>query len=224
MHTFTLPSGPEVGIVEMTGVEEDLLTNQRLIKTGEAVNEVLANCIKRVADNDAPGMKDILDMLSGDRLFALVRLRQVSLGDEVELELACPNMACGARTYVTINLEDLEVTPYPEEREFDFTLPGSGKAVRFGYLDGHKEKRLAALKQPSLTAAMMIRILSIDGQPPSKKHLNEMSMRDRSALREEMTRVDGGIDTAVDVSCDSCGARIRTRLEAEPAFLFPSAV
>ncbi len=33
MHTFTLPSGPEAGIVEMTGVEEDLLTNQRLIKT-----------------------------------------------------------------------------------------------------------------------------------------------------------------------------------------------
>ena len=47
MHTFTLPSGPEVGIVEMTGVEEDLLTNQRLIKTGEAVNQVLANCIKK---------------------------------------------------------------------------------------------------------------------------------------------------------------------------------
>jgi len=224
MHTFTLPSGPEVGIVEMTGVEEDLLTSQRLIKTGEAVNQVLANCIKRIGDNDAPGMKDILDMLSGDRLFALVRLRQVSLGDEVDLELACPNMACGARSYLTVSLDGLEVTPYPEEREFDFTLPGSGKVVRFGYLDGHKEKRLAALKQPSLTAAMMIRILSIDGQPPSKKHLNEMSMRDRSALREEMTRVDGGIDTAVDVSCDSCGARIRTRLEAEPAFLFPSAV
>jgi len=169
-------------------------------------------------------VKDVLALLSGDRLCSLVRLREISLGDEVELELACPNMACGARNYQTVNLDDLEVTPYPEEREFDFTLPGSGKAVRFGCLDGHKEKRLAALKQPSLTAAMMIRIVTIDGQPPSKKHLNEMSMRDRSALREEMTRVDGGIDTAVDVSCDSCGARIRTRLEAEPAFLFPSAV
>ena len=222
MHTFTLPSGTEIDLVEMTGVEEDLLTNQRLIKTGEAVNQVLANCIKRVGDSDTPGMKDVLDMLSGDRLFVLVRLRQVSLGDEVELELACHNMACGERNYVTINLADLEVTPYGEEREFEFKLPGSGKVVRFGYLDGHKEKRLAAMKQPSLTTAMMIRILSIDGQSPSKKHLNEMSMRDRSALREEMTRVDGGIDTAVDVSCDSCGVRIRTRLEAEPAFLFPS--
>jgi len=74
MHTFTLPSATEIDLVEMTGVEEDLLTNQRLIKTGEAINQVLANCIKRIGENDSPGMKDILDMLSGDRLFALERL------------------------------------------------------------------------------------------------------------------------------------------------------
>ena len=208
----------------MTGVEEDLLTNQRLIKSGDAINQVLLNCVKQLGDNESPGMKEVVDMLSGDRLFALVRLRQVSLGDEVNLELACPNMACGARTYVTVNLNDLDVTPYGEDREFEFRLPGCGKVVKFGYLDGHKEKRLAAMKQPSLSTAMMIRLVSIDNQPPSKKLLNDMSVRDRSALREEMARVDGGINTQVDVSCDSCGARLRTRLEAEPAFLFPSVV
>lgn len=37
MYTFTLPPGPEVGIVQMTGVENDLLANQRLIKTGETI-------------------------------------------------------------------------------------------------------------------------------------------------------------------------------------------
>ena len=51
-----------------------------------------------------------------------------------------------------------------------FTLPGSGKVVRFGYLDGHKEKRLPALKRPSLAAAMMIRIGSIDGAPRHPPH------------------------------------------------------
>jgi len=222
MHTFTLPSGVEIDLVEMTGVEEDLLTNRRLMKNGEGINRVLLNCTKRLGENDEPKMKDILDLLSGDRLFALVRLRQISLGDEVDLELTRPNPGCDELTYVTINLNDLEVTPYGEEREFEFTLPGSGKVVTFGYLDGHKEKRLAAVKQPTLTAAMMIRIVKIDDQPPSKKLLNEMTMGDRSALRKEMLRVDGGIDTQVDVPCDVCGTRIRTRLEGEPVFLFPS--
>jgi len=222
MHTFTLPSAIEIDLVEMTGVEEDLLTNRRLMKNGEGINRVLLNCTKRLGENEEPKMKDILDLLSGDRLFALVRLRQISLGDEVDLELTCPNPACGEVSCMSLDLNGLEVTPYGEEREFEFALPGSGKVVKFGYLDGHKEKRLAALKEPTLTAAMMIRIVEIDGQPPSKKLLNEMTMGDRSALRKEMLRVDGGIDTQVDVPCDACGARIRTRLEAEPGFLFPS--
>ena len=222
MHTFTLPSGIEIDLVEMTGVEEDLLTNRRLMKRGEGINQVLLNCTKRLGENEEPRMKDVLDLLSGDRLFALVRLRGISLGGEADLELTCPNPGCGEATYVTVDLSTLGVTPYGEAREFEFALPGSGKVVKFGYLDGHKEKRLAALKEPTLTAAMMIRIVEIDGQPPSKKLLNEMTMGDRSALRKEMLRVDGGIDTQVDVPCDACGARIRTRLEAEPGFLFPS--
>ena len=46
--------------------EEDLLANQRLAKSGEAVNQALANSLKRVRDNEVTGMKDVLDMLSGD--------------------------------------------------------------------------------------------------------------------------------------------------------------
>jgi hypothetical protein len=222
MHTFELPSGIEIELKEMTGAEEELLTNQRLIRTGEAINQVLRNCFVRISDNTEPTVNDVLDLLSGDRLFALVRLRQISLGDEVELEPACPNSACRVNNYVTVNLEELEVTPYTDQREFDFKLPGSKKTVRFGYLDGHKEKRLASLREPNITSAMLIRILDIDGKPPSKKILAEMSMRDRSALRQKMARVDAGIDTSVEVACDGCGTLIRTRLEAEPGFLFPA--
>jgi len=221
MYTFQLPSGDEIELREMTGAEEELLTNQRLIRTGDAVNQVLANCVLRVGDKDDVASKDVLDMLSGDRLFTLVKLRQISLGNEVELELTCPNTACRAKNRATVNLDDLPVTPYGEEREFVFTLPASGSRVRFVYLDGHKEKRLAQMQEPSISSAMMIRIVDIDGSAPSKKALAEMSMRDRSALRQEMLRVDAGIDTAVELDCDSCGMRMRTRLEAEPSFLFP---
>ncbi|MHB9037902.1 MAG: T4 family baseplate hub assembly chaperone [Armatimonadota bacterium] len=221
MYTFILPSGPEVELREMTGAEEELLTNQKLIRSGDAVNQVLANCILRTGESEDVTTKHVLDMLSGDRLFVLVKLRQISLGDDVELELSCPSAACRAKNRAVISLDDLTVTPYPDEREFVLVLPASGAKVRFCYLDGHKEKRLAQMQEPSISAAMLIRILDIDGNPPSKKALSDMSMRDRSALRAEMLRVDAGIDTAIECDCDSCGSRIRTRLEAEPSFLFP---
>ena len=53
------------------------------MKRAGGINQVLLNCTKRL-ENDEPKMRDILDLLSGDRLFALVRLRQVSVGDEVQ--------------------------------------------------------------------------------------------------------------------------------------------
>ncbi len=221
MYTFRLPSGTEIELLEMTGVEEELLTNQRLIRSGDAVNQVLANCILRIGENTEPAASDVLNMLSGDRLFALVRLRQVSLGDEVEMDLVCSNQACRAQNHALVNLNDLPETPYGSEREFTFTLPSSGQKVKFVYLDGNKEKRLAQMQEPTISSAMLIRILDIDGNPPSKKALAQMSMRDRSALRAEMLRVDAGIDTTIELDCDSCGGRIRTRLEAEPSFLFP---
>lgn len=221
MYTFTLPSGADIDLREMTGVEEELLTNQRLIRSGDAVNQVLANCILRIGESNEIGTKPVLDMLSGDRLFTLVRLRQVSLGDEVELDLVCPNAACRAKNHVVVDLNDLSFTPYGEDREFIFALPGSGRKVRFVHLDGNKEKRLAQLEEPNISSAMLIRILEIDGTAPTKKALSEMSMRDRSALRAEMLRVDAGIDTNIEADCESCGTRIRTRLEAEPPFLFP---
>ena len=120
MYSFELPSGTELELREMTGAEEELLTNQRLIRSGEAINQVLRNCFVRLGEKTDPDLSEVMNLLSGDRLFALVRLRQVSLGDEVELELSCPNSACRMTNFVTVNLEDLKVTPYGEEREFVF--------------------------------------------------------------------------------------------------------
>ena len=223
MHTIKLPSGIEAGFREMTGAEEEILTNQRMIRNGTAVNQVLKNCLVNLGDNDKPSMNDVLGLLSGDRLALLVELRGVSLGDEVDLELVCTNPACRDTNYVTVDLGDLERSTYGEAREFSFELPGAKTTVRFGLLDGHMEKRLAAIKEVSISSAMTMRIIDIDGAKPSKKLMNDMSMRDRKALRAEMQRVDAGVDTIVVVDCEACGQRLRTRLESEPAFLFPGA-
>jgi hypothetical protein len=128
MYSFELPSGTELELREMTGTEEELLTNQRLIRSGEAINQVLRNCFVRLGEKTDPDLSEVMNLLSGDRLFALVRLRQISLGDEVELELSCPNSACRMTNFVTVNLEDLKFTPYGEEREFVFKFHPVGWA------------------------------------------------------------------------------------------------
>ncbi len=108
MHTFEVPNGIEAELWEMTRAEKELLTKQRLIRSGNAVNQVLKNCTVHLGDTEEPCAKDVLDILSGSRLFIPVRLRQISRGDEVELELICPNIACRSVNAVTINFEEQE--------------------------------------------------------------------------------------------------------------------
>lgn len=223
MHTFELPSGIEAVLRPITGNEESLLTDRRLMKNGTAVNQVLLNCLETLGGNEKPSMEDVLALLSGDRLFLLVKLRQVSFGDEVALTLHCPDPYCGEDNPVEINLEDLEVTAYPTEREFRFKLPKSEKEAVFVPLDGHMEKRLVALKNPTIHSAMLMRIKELGGKAPTRKTFLDLPAYDLNALRAEMRKKDGGIDTVIRTSCLACGAAIQTRLEAEPAFLFPQA-
>ena len=68
---------------------------------------------------------------------------------------------------------------------------------------------------------MLMRLVDIENIPPTKRAMNEMSLRDRSYLRQEMLKADAGIDTTIETECASCGTPIRTRLEAEASFLFP---
>lgn len=221
MYPITLPTGSQAVIREMTGTEEEILTNQRLIRNGDGINQVLKNCLVSIGENEAPNMRDVLDLLAGDRLFLLLKLRQVSLGDTLDIESQCTNPTCRQKIAVEVDLNGVEHTTYSLEREFTTTLPRSQKSVTFTHLDGHKEKRLAALKEAGPTEAMLIRIKDIDGKPPSKKVMREMSLADRNALRKAMQEVDAGPDTRVELECDACGQHQITRIEAEPAFLFP---
>lgn len=222
MFPYTLPSGIPCELCEMTGAEEELLTNAKLLRSGDAINQVLRNCLVRLGEQTEASITDVLDLLAGDRLFILVKLRQISLGDEMTLRLTCPNTNCQGTNLVPVNLEDLPVNPYPTAREFTCTLPGSGQVVRFGYLDGHKEKRLAALPEATISQGMLIRILDIDGTAPNKKTVTAMSLKDRQALRHAMLAIDGGIDTTVETACEHCGQPLRTRVEADAGFFFPS--
>lgn len=221
-YPFTLPTGKLVELREMTGVEEELLTNPRLLRSGAAVNQVLRNVTISLDGNTDPSVTDMLDMLSGDRLFILIRARQISLGDDATVEVPCNNPQCGRKNTTTVNLNELQVMSYPDEREFTLTTT-TGRVFVYGYLDGHMEMRLAQMPQEDVNigTGMLMRIRTMDGQAPSKKTFASLTMKERNELRQDMLRVDGGIKTVIELVCAECGQTLSTRLEGNPSFFFP---
>lgn len=215
---YTLPLGQQAEITYMTGHEEDLFTDEKKVKSGKAVEEVLQNCILTV-DGEKTSSAKILGLQSPDRLFALVKVRQETYGDIVEYEATCQ---CKALNTGEIDLSELEVKEAPAEREFETTI--GGKTVRFTWLDGTKEQKLAKLKTDVITNSMLLRIIEVEGVHPNgiKKWLQELPGKERLALRNAMNETDCGITTAVEVPCDECGRTLTVRAEAQQSFFFPS--
>ena len=236
---FNLPTGlfeggnliTEVQLREISGVEEDLL----LAKSGSPLqkfNTVLTNCIVRIGSITSRETiaRLALDMRTGDRSFLLICLRRVSLGDEYPFEFKCENDACAAKSTQTVNLADLETfqADEPAKMTWEFVLPSKRVAVvkvATGHLEMTQDKVGKTHSADAVTRALATRLESLNGASVTIPVIQQMPIRDRDALRGFFDKIDGGIETTVEVACPVCKTEVSVEVDPGTAgFFFPSAL
>lgn len=234
---FELPCGyldPETNTVhkkvilrEMTGEEEDLLASGKL-PFKQRMDALIGSCITKIGEIDNKRRISALvpDLLLGDRTYLFFSIRRASLGDEFPFRERCPN--CEVDSTYPFDLSQLKVTPMvtPEKRIFEAKLP-SGKQVRFKCLCGRDEERRDKFSKmlSELSLQIFLRIVDIDGKPPSPTDVKMLSMRDRDHLRFEFATIDGGVETTIEMTCKMCGHDYSREIDpAQPGFFSPSAV
>ena len=133
----TLPiSGYEFEVKKMSGHEEDLLTNEKMVRSGEAVERIMINCTV-LLNGKKPTSKDIAALKAPDRKVLLGEIRKLSYGPLVRAEMACRCKKVGS---CEIDLEALEYKPYDSSAETEVLV--DGKRVKFEELDGNDEHKL----------------------------------------------------------------------------------
>lgn len=218
----------EVELREIKGREEDML-NSKKVPSDRKLSNLLAACVERVGTitNKDKIRMIIDDLTTGDRVFLMFCLRRVSLGDELPVRQTCPNEKCKANNFYIIDTSELSVKPMPEphKRTYDADLP-SGTKVRFRVSTGRDEVMRSKIRTQSkddlVSLVMMMRIETIDGEPPTLERIADLSLRDRVFLRKKFESVEGGIDLEVDLSCPKCEYEWKKDLELTPDFFFPS--
>ncbi|AYO30591.1 hypothetical protein D2962_08130 [Biomaibacter acetigenes] len=203
---FLFPGRWEGELREMTTAEEDMLLNRRQGREWEAINKVLQACLL------TPGV-DVMNMLVGDRVFALLQLRRITYGDAFVFRVTCPR--CNARFEWEENLGDLKIK-YLEDPEhakpehtFTFTLPKSGKVINWRMLRGKDEQKMATMRRDHpdalMTSIMLLRVVEIEGEKMvTRKAFAELPASDAAAFRGEVEAKECGIDTAITVECPEC--------------------
>ncbi len=233
---FDLPCGyidasgvlhKEIVIREMTGEEEDLLSSTKT-KPNKKMNGLMSACIERIGTITDKGKISYIvpNLLIGDRVFIIFAIRRVSVGDEYNVEETCPS--CNKLGFYPVDLSALDIIPMPDPmlRSFTITL-ASGTTVKFHTPSGLDEQAASTVgtDEDQMSRYLIMRLDEIDGKRVDLQKVKKLKFRDRNEIRAAYTKYcEGGVDTGMDFTCDSCEHVFKKDLNIDGGFFFPSLI
>jgi hypothetical protein len=208
-----------IRVRQFTLNEEKILTTDRFIQQGKALDMILENCIKSDIDPN--------DLISSDRLYILFYLRGMSYGLDYDFSVKCYH--CGYNFEQTIDIDKLNVVEWTEEtypkEPIVVELPMSGFKVEAHVMRGRdevklmeKSRELRNLNQvdDSIGEALVLlidKVITDKGEvlsPRDKEDFinNGLVAGDADYFREEMRKIDCGIQPLSRIYCPKCDGEL----------------
>lgn len=228
----------DIVVREMTGVEEELLAGRGDILP--RMNKVMANCLQQIGPHKCEGdVRIVTQMTVVDRMVLLIALRRASLGDDYNVEGACP--ACSAKDKYTLDLSNMKTTETEDGAPRTLTTQTpTGNSLTLHVMTGEDEMWLSRAKEKLkgeglVTLNMICRIDEYAGHKierdvtkrrefmQSVSLIASLGVRERAFIRKQIQNAEGEIDLKLEVVCKSCGHEWSSALNvADPGFFFPS--
>jgi hypothetical protein len=222
-----------VMIRPMRSQEEEIILSASLLKSGEAIEQILRRCVMV----GGVELRDTLELLTQDRTAILIFMRGLTMGSVYEAAFTCPH--CGHAFEMNIDLDsDLDVS-YCEGEVVEpmmTVLPHSGIKVWYRLPRGaderaimqHIEERNKKQGVKSVEDALFFKIsrlvTGIQGcasQNQMTQVLKMLSTKDTNHLRGLLDYPPFGVDTSVTVGCPKCGNESKTFLPMSIDFFSP---
>lgn len=198
----------------LTLAEEKILTTDRFVQEGIALDMVLDNCIKSDVDQT--------ELLSSDRVYLLFYLRGMSYGLEYSFDVKCYH--CGHNFQQTVEIDKLPIVEWSSEAEakepIEGEFPISGAKFKAHFMRGKHERELVEKEREirsydevdsgaSDSLLLLIDEISLpDGEvlgPLDKEDfINHMVAGDTDHFRQIMTDLSPGIKQLEYVYCPKC--------------------
>ena len=186
--------GAPITIRPMTFEDEKALVSAG--KNDDPVNLILQRCTTNIR---------IPDLLSMDKLYLIMKLREISYGDDYNTLLICSH--CKAENPTTVKLSQLNVNPVPDDFEDPITvmLPTLKKEAKVRLPRVRDEKMM----MDTATALDQVwRFVSeIDGHSDKSiiaRVVDKLPLRDIRTILNAI-KTDFGVDTKIKFECGSCG-------------------
>lgn len=210
----------------MTGYEEEVIERRlRDPNTAALCNEIVARCLVAPGADHTAAYEQVRSMSTVERDLCLVEIRRRSLGDVVELEVACP--ACGKKNDVDFALGalPLDVRPGKVTDVVDVRLPdGTHASARIPTAGDQEDLLQAGLASESERRTFLIgRVLLRHGEqagPFDAAFVRALPIGARAAIERALEAAIPDLDLSMAVRCADCGAEFSTPFDV-PAFFLP---
>lgn len=229
-------SNGTVEIKYMTAREEDILTDQNLLKQGLALDKLIESVVVDPTVNTD-------DLLLGDKGAIVLAARISAYGPHYQFTVDCPE--CGERNTVNVNLAEIEAKDIDfsqveqGQNEFEIELPATEVTATVKLLT-HKDDKIMRneLKkvkrssgpndvrvQTQITTRLKHFIVALNGDRSKdqvRRFVDNMPARDSFALRQFIQKINPDIDLSTHFVCDFCGYDERVDIPLDANFFFPS--
>jgi len=186
--------GAPITIRPMTFEDEKALVGAG--RGEDPVNLILQRCTTNIK---------IPDLLSMDKFYLIMKLREISYGDDYSTLLVCSH--CKAENPTTVKLSQLNVNPVPDDFEDPVTvlLPSINKEAKIK-LPRVRDERFFEDAAASLEQIWRF-VVEIDGHTDKSiiaPVIDKLPLRDVRTILNAI-KTDFGVDTNVKFQCKECG-------------------
>jgi phage FluMu protein Com len=215
----------------MTAKDEDILSNQSLIKKGVALERLLENII---IDRQI----DPLTLLIADRNAILIKARGTAYGYDYEATVKCPK--CSTTNTMIFNLreptikqgmqKEQEIVKINSNGLFQTTLPFSKFTIEFRTANGIEEAKLAQVmisdvKEFKITDQYKDMILSVEGHSDQEiinKFVENMPMNDSTHFKMCLRFASPSIEVKEKMTCKNCSHEEEVQVPFGTDFFWPN--
>ena len=219
-------------ITAMTGGLRKKIAQPEVRKEGiKVMNAVMDECIKSIGGQPFIASRELKKMSLADADFILMKIRKLSLGDEILLDMACPS--CGEKYKAELLISEIECFPLDDAK---FEIEGDDRVFKiktenwdavFRLPNREDQKIVAKLSKNNpiqavfqMYSRMIVKLDGADADPALLlKEFNTMPVEYIDELDAAVEEFLPGVESIHYSDCVSCFTRIQMEVSGSD-FLF----
>ncbi len=219
----------------LSGREEELLADYQGNHASSLVTTVLSRCMRQLGSISPVSEKITRNLLVGDRQYLVLKLRDLTFGEQIQATIICPQPDCRYKIDIDFSTGDIPVKA-SEDKGPIYSMELSKEAVfisdqekqyqtvTFRLPNGSDQETLAPVLLEDETQAanlLLKRCLQSIGplQEVDDQHLNRLSPQARREIEQQMEQVAPQVALTMEGDCPECGNPFEIPFDLQTLFL-----